>query len=137
MIGNVKSDGSTLPSRVLRKKHWGKISKIYIYIYIYIYIRYTKYIKTSKNSRSSYYLQRSLTHRQEPPKHFQLHFFSLQDLWLLSYKQGYFWTATASSLFSNLSQKFKLQELLLFLVIHISFLHVASSFLSFNFSYLQ
>ena len=130
MIGNVKSDSSTLPSRVLKKNIEEKLVK-----YIYKYI---KYIKTSKNSRrSSYYLQRSLTHRQEPPKHFQLHFFSLQDLWLLSYKQEYFWTATASSLFSNLSQKFESQELLLFLVIHISFLHVASSFLSFNFSYLQ
>ena len=40
--------------------------------------KWVKYIinRNIENSRrSSYHLQRSLTHQQHPPKHFELHFF--------------------------------------------------------------
>ena len=78
--------------------------------------KWVKYVinESIEKHQRSYYLQWSLTHQQQPPKHFELDFFSLSDLWLLSHKQGYFWTATARSSSSPKLKEVPLLELLLF-----------------------
>ena len=87
-------------SRILKRnlgEKWGKY-------------KINKNIENSR--RSSYHLQRSLTHRQLPSKHFEQHFFFMRSMAFLSYKQGYFWNATASS-----SSWPRIKEVFLFLVL--------------------
>ena len=100
-LKSVKSDDSTFPFQGIEKEHRGKMGKI---------CNLWKHRKTSKILLSSVKSNSSATATQA----FWTRFFSLSDLWLLSHKQGYFWTATARSSSSSKVKEVPLLELLLF-----------------------